>query len=245
MKIHGSYLWMLRVDEQIGLLRQIVTILKGFDIKALGLEEQVVELENLIKRFEAASTVSSEREKSLAMEALDNDVDGFVTFFKSQVKSYAQNPKAELSAPGGLILHSLKEQGWNIEDMPYDAESAAIGKLNILFTMKPELVEAITKLNLKPFWDDVMAAEAKFLAMQGARTQAYGLKVKDSSTLVGRSLRASYQKLSRRIDAFAEVSDKPEYDKIIQLVNAVVEPKVQQLGARRTRNKKTKQRDDL
>lgn len=244
MKLKGARIVHFRVDEQIGILRQILAVLKSFDLKLLELEAQVAELERLLDLYEKTSTVVTEKEKTEAMRALDAELDAYISSFKGLVKSYARNPKDDVRIPALALMRTLEEQGWNVEDLSYDAESTTVSKLNTLFTTKTELADSLVRLTLKPLWDDVMEAEAKFLAMQGARTQAYGAKSEESPVEVGRQTRSQYSKLADRINAFAVVSAKPEYNNIIQLLNPIIEAKVQQLEARQTRSQNSKQKDN-
>lgn len=244
MKLKGSYLKRFRVDEQIGILRQILSVLKGFDLKSLELEAQVVELERLLDLYEKTSTVVTEKEKTEAMRALDAELDAYLGSFKGLVKSYSRNPKDEVRVPALALMRAIEEQGWNIEDMSYEAESTAVSKLNTLFTSKAELADSLVKLGLNPIWGDVVEVEAKFIAMQGARTQAYGTKSTESPVEVGKQTRNQYTKLADRINAFSEVSAKPEYKQLILLLNPIIEAKVQQLEARQTRSQNSKQKEN-
>lgn len=83
-----------------------------------------------------------------------------------------------------------------------------------------------------------------FLVMQGTRTAAYAAKGIESPVEVGRLTRLQCTKLTSRINSFAEVSKKPEYNQIILKINPIVEEKVKQLEARTTRNKNSEQKDD-
>lgn len=230
----------LHVDEQIGLLRQMIAVLKSFDVKTLELEAELAELEHRTNRFESTSTVITEKEKTEEMVRLDGELDGYVGSFKGLVKSYSRNPKDEIRVPALTIVRTIEEQGWDIEHMPYDAEVTTISKIDALFTSKPELVSALAKLALNPFWDDVMATRTKFLTIQNARTQAYGAMDPDSPIEAGREARDQYLKLANRINAFAEISSKPEYNQIISQLNPLIEAKVKLLDARETRSKNSK-----
>lgn len=165
---------------------------------------------------------------------LDGERDGYIGSFKGYVKSFARNPKPELNEPGRCVMRTIEEQGWAVESMTLEAESTAISKINDLFTSRQELKDAFVKMNLKPFWDDVMGAESKFLVMQGTRTSAYAAKGIESPVEVGRLTRLQCTKLTSRINSFAEVSKKPEYNQIILKINPIVEEKVKQLEARTT-----------
>ena len=233
----------LHVDEQIGLLRQMIAVLKSFDVKTLELEAELAELERRTNRFETTSTVITEKEKTEEMVRLDGELDGYVGSFKGLVKSYSRNPKDEVRVPALTIVRTIEEQGWNIEHMPYDAEVTTISKIDTLFTSKPELVSALAKLALKPFWDDVMATRTKFLIIQNARTQAYGTMDPESPVQAGRQARDQYLKLANRINAFAEISSKPEYNQIIMQLNPLIEAKVKLMDSRETRSKNEKEKD--
>lgn len=240
MKLKGARMSQLHVDEQIGLLRQMIAVLKSFDVKTLELEALLAELERRTNRFESTSTVITEKEKTEEMVRLDGELDGYVGTFKGLVKSYSRSPKDEIRVPAVTIVRTIEEQGWDIEHMPYDAEVTTISKIDALFTSKPELVSALAKLSLNPFWDDVMDIRAKFLTVQNARTQAYGIKDPESPVEAGRQARDQYLKLANRINAFAEISSKPEYNQIILQLNPLIEAKVKLLEARQTRSENSK-----
>jgi hypothetical protein len=243
MKLKGSYLSRLHVDEQIGLLRQMIAVLKSFDVKTLELEAELAELaelERCTNRFESTSTVITEKEKTEEMVRLDGELDGYVGSFKGLVKSYSRNPKDEVRVPALTIVRAIEEQGWDIEEMSYDAEVTTISKIDGLFTTKPELVSALAKLAVKPFWDDVVTTKTKFLAVQNARTQAYGAKNPESPVQAGRQARDQYNQLADRINAFAQISAKPEYNQIIAQLNALIEAKAKLVEARETRSKNEK-----
>ncbi|WP_320052781.1 DUF6261 family protein [uncultured Acetobacteroides sp.] len=233
----------LHVDEQIGLLRQMIAVLKSFDVKTLELEAELSELERRTNRFESTSTVITEKEKTEEMVKLDGELDGYVGSFKGLVKSYSRNPKDEIRVPALAIVRAVEEQGWDIEEMSYDAEVTTISKIDALFTSKPELVSALAKLGVKTFWDDVMATRAKFLAVQNARTQAYGTKDPESPVQTGRQARDQYLKLANRINAFAQISSKPEYNQIISQLNPLIEAKVKLIDSRETRSKNEKEKE--
>ena len=96
-KINGAYLKNLRVNEQIGVLKQIVSVLKSFNVSTLELEAELAQLESTTEQFEISTSVHSEKEKTAEMVAADAEVDGFLSSFKGYLKSFSRNPKPPLA----------------------------------------------------------------------------------------------------------------------------------------------------
>ena len=235
-KIKGSYLTSLRVNEQIGVLKQIVSVLKSFNVSTLELEAELARLESTTEQFEVSTSVLSEKEKTAEMVAADAEVDGFLSSFKGYLKSFSRNPRPELHVPAQRLISIIGQQGWNIENMPYEAESAVISKLNTIFTTDADAIKAIKDLNAEGFWSDVMTAEAKFLNLQKARVVATSEKADVVSPIAaGKEAREACYALFKKVDAFAVVSAKPEYAAIINQINEVIEAKRTLLFARTTR----------
>lgn len=235
-KIKGSYLTSLRVNEQIGVLKQIVSVLKSFNVSTLELETELARLESTTEQFEVSTSVLSEKEKTAEMVAADAEVDGFLSSFKGYLKSFSRNPRPELHVPAQRLISIIGQQGWNIENMPYEAESAVISKLNTIFTTDADAIKAIKDLNAEGFWSDVMTAEAKFLNLQKARVVATSEKADVVSPIAaGKEAREACYALFKKVDAFAVVSAKPEYGAIINQINEIIEAKRTLLFARTTR----------
>lgn len=235
-KINGAYLKSLRVNEQIGVLKQIVSVLKSFNVSTLELEAELARLESTTEQFEVSTSVLSEKEKTAEMVAADAEVDGFLSSFKGYLKSFSRNPRPELHVPAQRLISIIGQQGWNIENMPYEAESAVISKLNTIFTTDADAIKAIKDLNAEGFWSDVMTAEAKFLNLQKARVVATSEKADVVSPIAaGKEAREACYALFKKVDAFAVVSAKPEYGAIINQINEIIEAKRTLLFARTTR----------
>lgn len=235
-KIKGSYLTSLRVNEQIGVLKQIISVLKSFNVSTLELEAELARLESTTEQFEVSTSVLSEKEKTAEMVAADAEVDGFLSSFKGYLKSFSRNPRPELHVPAQRLISIIGQQGWNIENMPYEAESAVISKLNTIFTTDADAIKAIKDLNAEGFWSDVMTAEAKFLNLQKARVVATSEKADVVSPIAaGKEAREACYALFKKVDAFAVVSAKPEYGAIINQINEIIEAKRTLLFARTTR----------
>lgn len=243
-KIKGSYLKSLRVDEQIGVLKQIISVLKSFNASTLELEAELARLESTTAQYEVSTATLSEKEKTAEMVAADGEVDGFLGSFKGYIKSLSRNPKPERHVPARRLISIVEQQGWDIEDMPYEAESSVISKLNTIFTTDAEAISSLKALNGEGFWGDVMTAEAKFLNLQKARVVATSDKADVVSPIAaGRDAREACYALFKKVDAFAVVSAKPEYAAIINQINEVIEAKRTQLFARTTRAANEKKAD--
>lgn len=235
-KIKGSYLTSLRVNEQIGVLKQIVSVLKSFNVSTLELEAELAQLESTTEQFEVSTSVLSEKEKTAEMVAADAEVDGFLSSFKGYLKSFSRNPKPDRHVPARRLISIIGQQGWDVEDMPYEAESSVIGKLNTIFTTDPEATSSLKDLNAEELWADVMVAEAKFLNLQKSRVVAASEKADVVSPIAaGKKAREACYALFKKVDAFAVVSAKPEYGAIINHINEVIEAKRTLLFARTTR----------
>jgi len=243
-QIKGSYLKNLRVDEQIGVLKQIISVLKSFNVSTLELEAELVRLESTTTQFEVSTSTLSEKEKTAEMVAADAEVDGFLGSFKGYIKSLSRNPKPELNVPARRLISIIEQQGWDVESMSYEAESSVISKLNTIFTTDADAVKSLKDLNAEVFWSDVMTAEAKFLNIQKARVVATSEKADVVSPIAaGKDAREACYALFKKVDAFAVVSAKPEYAAIINQINEIIEAKRTQLFARTTRAANEKKAD--
>ncbi|TCN63083.1 DUF6261 family protein [Acetobacteroides hydrogenigenes] len=235
-KIKGSYLKNLRVDEQIGVLKQIISVLKSFNVSTLELEAELARLESTTKQFEVSTSTLSEKEKTAEMVAADGEVDGFLGSFKGYLKSLSRNPKPELHVPARRLISIIEQQGWDVEDMSYEAESSVISKLNTIFTTDADAISSLKALNAEVFWSDVMVAEAKFLNIQKVRVVATSEKAGVISPITaGKDAREACYALLKKVDAFAVVSAKPEYAAIISQINEIIDAKRAQLFARTTK----------
>lgn len=234
-EIKGSYLSSLRVNEQIGLLKQVITILRKFNVSTLELEAELLRLEGSTDQFEKSTSVLSEKEKTLELEEADGVVDAFVSSMKGYLKSLARNPKPEKNQPAGYLLGIFQQQGWGVEALPYEAESAVISKVDGIFKSNAAAAKALKDAMAEPFWDDVMEAEAKFLEIQQKRVVSAAEKATVMSSVVARrEAQNACKALFKKINAFATVSPKPEYGQMINQINEIIEGKRAQLLARHT-----------
>lgn len=234
-EIKGSYLSSLRVNEQIGLLKQVIAVLRTFNVSTLELEAELLRLEGSTDQFEKSTSVLSEKEKTLELEEADGVVDAFVSSMKGYLKSLARNPKPEKNQPATYLLGIFQQQGWEVEALPYKAESAVISKVDGIFKSNAAAAKALKDAMAEPFWDDVMEAEAKFLEIQQKRVVSAAEKATVMSSVVARrEAQNACKALFKKINAFATVSPKPEYGQMINQINEIIEGKRAQLLARHT-----------
>jgi Family of unknown function (DUF6261) len=138
-------------------------------------------------------------------------VNGFSYHFDNAIANQAKT-----------ILEYLKIYSGNIANENYNAETATINNMVSDFETKPELIAALTALNLVAWKNELKAANTDFSTQYIARTIDLATASPDNLKTKRLEANAAFYELRNHIDAFATINPSALYTKTINEINVLI-----------------------
>jgi hypothetical protein len=213
----------LRNAEFIQFVNNIATIIQSNDpavllvtIQLLAFKAKVAGLSGLFKN-EQSSPLTED------VQLLDVRRDRGVTGLSSVIEGYTYYFQPEKAEAARLLFNNMKLYG-NMARQNYQAETALISEMLNDWENKPELVAALTLLDLVDWKDELNFANNSFNETWLARSQEYAAASPETLLQKRAETIVAYNELKKFLEAYATInSTVPVYQKTINEVNAVID----------------------
>ncbi len=173
------------------------------------------DLETLFKKS-TANPITAE------IENLDKRRDNAVSGILAVVNGFSYHFDLAIANQAKTVLEYLKIYSGNIANENYNAETATINNMVSDFETKPELIAALTALNLVAWKNELKAANADFSTQYIARTIDLATASPDNLKTKRLEANAAFYELRNHIDAFATISPSVAYTKTINEINVLI-----------------------
>jgi len=159
---------------------------------------------------------------TIEIENLDKRRDNAVSGILAVVNGYSYHFDNSISNQAKTVLEYLKIYSGNIANENYNAETATLNNMVSDFETKPELIAALTALNLVAWKNELKAANADFSTQYIARTIDLATASPDNLKTKRLEANAAFYELRNYIDAFATISPSIVYTKTVNEINVLI-----------------------
>ncbi len=213
----------LRNAEYLQLTKDFCTIVSANDPAVLQVVPQhaalVTKTTELEVLFKTATANPITKELVEIDEQRDQDINGITAVAKGYIYCF----DATISNAAKLIVENLGLYGSGIAVLNFQAETATLNSIVNDWETKPELVAALTTLNLISWRDHLKTVNNNFNTKYIERTQEYGAASPETIKLKREETNAVYYQLRSFIDAFSVVnSSVAAYATTINELNALI-----------------------
>ncbi len=215
----------LRNAEYLQFQKDIVAIVERNNPTTLkvttklnDLKTKTTELDILFKKILAS-------ENTQILVDLDARRDNAINGISYIALGYTYHFDATFKIAGQKITDNLAIYGGGIARLNYQAETATITNIITDWETKPDLIAALTKLNLTAWKNELKLANTEFSTKYLDRTQEYGNATPENLKTKREETNTVYYALRDRINASHILVETPTspYQAVINQLNAVLE----------------------
>ncbi|WP_321516473.1 DUF6261 family protein [Marinifilum fragile] len=222
MNFKSIQLRQLRHNEFIQYNKNFLEILTGFDLEALKVKMQSDSFSSLLSDMTALYMPDRGSEITKLLEEDDARRDKAINGIQAVVEGFCNHFDNEYVMAATVLLNSLNKYGSRISKQNYQGETAILDSILQEWKSESVLINALSKLSLTAWADELEAANAKFntdyLDRVKEDAEQSDVKIID----IRNQMIESYRVLTTRIEAFATISDDETYATIINQVNSVI-----------------------
>ena len=242
MKFAKIYFCNIRVKELSDFLHVIFPILNALGVQNAKLKGLLVGLSLAITELDGAIPKVSLKGETRGVKECDDHRDGEYLTFRTFIEAFTHSRNLTIREQAMLIYDTLKSNGYyTLNSLPLKEESTAIRTLDGLFKVG-RLADALTALNGKTLWQNVVVAQDEF---EGAKANRSELEVTedagDAAYQVGKRAKAKCTEVFDLVEALYMVEDKAEYAEAITKVNLEIDALMALMRTRATLAAKAKE----
>ncbi|MBK6363807.1 MAG: hypothetical protein IPF52_10030 [Saprospiraceae bacterium] len=226
-----------RTGEHLQCMTTILDVYKVFDVKSLGLEIRVNELEQKITIMKDAFMVSKSDSVSFELRPVDEERISLLKGLKRFLQSEYYRPDVQKKKHAALLLKSYGRFCDGIDKFSFQHKTAVITKLIDAWAEEAEFVEAVNAIGAHSWVKELADTNESFYALYFSKAKSK-LPVLQSNIMKA-DIKDAFDELISDTLAFARVfPDKTEYNKLIKELNGVIEANNQPVVNRRNRRRK-------
>ena len=242
MKFTSIHFSNIRVKELSDFLHVIFPILNALGVHNAKLKGMLVGLSLAMTELDGAIPKISLKGETRSVRENDDHRDGEFLTFRTFIEAFTHSRNLTIREQAMLIYDTLKSNGYyTLNSLPLKEESTAIRTLDELFKVG-RLADALTALNGKTLWQNVVVAQEEF---DGAKTNRSELEVAedagDAAFLVAKRAKAKCAEVFEMVEALYMVEDKAEYADAMTKVNLEIEALMALMRTRATLAAKAKE----
>lgn len=232
----------LRNSEFLQFLKDLLFIICNYKFVVEQLQNKIGPLKKDVDVF--VSVYNPEKGSSLTREIVELDkrrdnalnglelvLEGFTLYFDEEISEAAQ-----------VLFKSINHLGKGLTRLNYQAETSVIQSLVNQWEADETMVNAISKLNLTPWVNELVQANNLF-------TDTYLLRVKEAARApevklvdVRKEAIIHYRDLLHHITAHATLEESGNYEPLIREINQLIE-QYKMIRQRETKESKTENAD--
>ncbi|TAJ15656.1 hypothetical protein DMA11_00165 [Marinilabiliaceae bacterium JC017] len=232
----------LRNSEFLQFLKDLLVIICNCKFVVEPLKNKIDPLKKDVDVFVAV--YNPEKGSSLTREIveLDKRRDNALTGLELVLEGFSYSYDEEISEAALVLFNSINHFGKGLTRLNYQAETSVIQSLVNQWETDETMVNAISKLNLTHWVNELVQANTLF-------TDTYLLRVKESARAsevklvdVRKEVIMHYRALLHHIGARATLEESGNYDLLIREINQLIE-KYKMIRQRETKESKTENAD--
>ena len=197
------------------------------------LSQKVTELKDLYKAVQG-SPIS---EQIIEADALrDQIMTGIVKVVEANTYHYDEHVRVWAH----LLKNNIRVYGDNLVRNDFQTETAKIESIANDWRTKPELLNAMTMLEMNEWMIELENANREFKRLYALRTEEISQKSEETMQTKRVEVNAAYTDLCKYLNSFAVInSSNPAYEVVISGINAYVDQYATLLKQKRSRTKVT------
>jgi len=224
MKFTKIYFCNIRVKELSDFLRVIFPILNALGVQNAKLKGLLVGLSLAMAELDGAIPKVSLKGETRSVHERDDHRDGEYLTFRTFIEAFTHSRNATIREQAMLIYDTLKSNSfYTLNSLPLKEESTAIRTLDGLFK-EGRLADALTALNGKPLWQNVVDAEEEFEGVKANRSELEVTEdAGDAAFQVAKRAKAKCTEVFDLVEALYLVEGKAEYAEAMAKVNLEID----------------------
>ncbi|PXY02926.1 hypothetical protein DF185_02195 [Marinifilum breve] len=222
MNFKSIQLRQLRHNEFIQYNKNFLEILTGYDLETLKVKVQSDSFASLLSAMTALYMPDRGSEITKLLEVDDARRDKAINGIQAVVEGFCNHFDAEYVMAATVLLNSLNKYGSRIAKQNYQGETATIDSILQEWKSENVLINALSKLSLTAWANELEVANAKFNSDYLDRVKEDAEQTDVKIIDIRNQMIESYRVLTTRIEAFATISDDQTYSTIINQVNSVI-----------------------
>ena len=208
--------------EFIQCMKNVASIFKSHDVRALALKDRLSELENCITEMNAVYNYPTAHALTPELYTLDFKRNRALRGLRGTIEYQLFREEEIMVKAAKLLKNVFRQQGDKLEKQPLPQKTASIESLINELNENPKLLTALETLGLKDWMSTLDSInkefDRKYVARAETKTQSPRIRVKMAR------LRKAYDELIKDLESHARVSkENTEYVSIIVKLNNLIE----------------------
>lgn len=229
----------LRLNEFIQFYQDFLKILGTNDPEILKVKSQYDDLHALVATLASYYKPELGSEITAELQELDAKRDSALHGIELQVKSYTYHYNDSIRLAANLLSKVFDHYGSGITRLNYQAETSTINSMIEKWESDQKYVDAITALNLRDWKTELKNINTNFNQRYLARIEENADNPEATAIELRVGITASYRNLMNYLQAYATLSTGGEYDKVIKLINELVDEYNKLIKSRSNSEEKT------
>ncbi|MCY1636318.1 DUF6261 family protein [Marinifilum sp. D737] len=229
----------LRLNEFIQFYQDILKILGANDPEALKVKSQYDDLNALVAILASYYKPELGSEITAELQELDEKRDSALRGIELQVKSYTFHYNDSIRLAANLLSKFFEHYGAAISRLNYQAETSTINSLIEKLESEQKYADAVTALKLIDWKTELKSINTKFNQRYLARIEENADNPETTAMELRAGIAASYRSLTNYLQAYATLSTEGEYDKVVKLINELVDEYNKLIKSRTNSEKET------
>jgi hypothetical protein len=223
---------MLRVNEFIQFLKDVISICKNNDAAKLKIDTRLMPLEENVNSLEGI--FKKERGSDLTKEIteLDERRDQAFVSFTQFIEAYMNHFDSTKFEAAEKINRVIEKYGYSIARLNYQAETTTLTNLVNDLESEPDLAVAVNTLDLQPLIDEIKTANTLFNEKYLERIREKAQVAEGNTIELRKESEIAFRKLIDLIEAWIEVSGADSYQNLVNQLNELIEKYNQTLSLR-------------
>lgn len=221
--IKSIHLKLLRNAEYLQFLKLFLQLVEAHDPTALLVLNQY---KNLLTEYQDLEVLFKQPlAHELSKEVADLDVlrDRAIVGIASVVRGYVNHFDPTMAAAATLLYNNLQLYGEGISTMNYQAETATITSLVKDWKNDAKLSAAESLLGLLKWREELDNVNKEFEQKYSTRTADYGNDTSPDILSKRKVTNTVYYKLVEHLEAHSVINDSPNYTKLNNQLNALID----------------------
>lgn len=219
--MNSPYLNRYRNGEYLQYMKDILQLVNLQDVDALALTNPTNELTTIVNRID--SLYQQVQGSSLTQEiiALDTRRDKAITGIRTLVSAYANHFNEATISAANALLATINTYGTDIARKSYQEQTAILDSISKDFETEPELIQAISLLDIATWVAELKNANTEFSAKYIERVGETAASPENNVEELRVEATLAYRKLVLHIEAHATLSENEAYSTLLNEINVL------------------------
>ncbi|MEY8860822.1 DUF6261 family protein [Tenacibaculum singaporense] len=219
--MNSPYLNRYRNGEYLQYMKDILQLVNLQDVDALALTNPTNELTTIVNRID--SLYQQVQGSSLTQEiiALDTRRDKAITGIRTLVSAYTNHFNEATISAAKALLATINTYGTDIARKSYQEQTAILDSISKDFETEPELIQAISLLDIATWVAELKNANTEFSAKYIERVGETAASPENNIQELRTEASLTYRKLVLHIEAHATLSENEAYPTLLNEIDVL------------------------